>query len=145
MLHITVIANEKKREKKYRVGVKTCKDKGLRGRVEEGGRNEGEARGLDGDAERWNRGKTRASLNRRAPGVPTLPALFAAQSCHLCHTSSLFARQATALVRGKKKTRQRRPKNHGLKRKSHKTQSAFIICTPCHLSAQTATETDLHM
>lgn len=101
---------KKKERKKYRVGVKTCKDKGLRGRVEEG--EEMREKRADGDAERWDREPIRGKVGvggfSDSPGVHPSRSLRRSVLPFVRH-SSLFVRQAAVLIREKHNSAGQKP------------------------------------
>lgn len=150
MLHITVIANEKKKRKKTQggVGVKKCIGKGLWGLVEERKRREGKemrevfedgwSRGKRKDGIRNRSGKRRRSALRGHRCVPSLALFLLGSAVCARHSSPPPPLQRTERAR---RESQSAGQSRGPKRKSNKTWSAFIICPPyivCHRPAQTS-------
>ncbi len=149
MLHITVIANEKKNQRKNTGwgGGEEMQRQGALGAS--GGRKEEERKGNEGGVrgwmalwkeERWNqepiggKNEKRTSLTHRVPDVRSLTPFLLSSA--VCVTLFPFSRQSA--LRGRVGAL---AKNRGLKRKSNKTSSAFIICPPyivCHLPPQTS-------
>lgn len=129
---------EKKKKKIGGWWVKTCKDKGLWERVEEGKeRKRGRWEKMDGDVERQNQGPRKEWNEYVSVYCTHTLALFLL--C-VCVWDNLPFRQTEYAQKGEKV--KNTGQNHGLKRKFNKTwKCAFIFCTPyivCHPSTQTS-------